>query len=142
MDHSFNSLYFVIQQNTLFTSTCYFFKIVFISFFPLRKMNLKEDYEEVCIKIIESIEETFSKLCPLWDKIGLVPSSSRDSTKINLMNSCVEAVDQHLEYIYETELRVFCNNHVLFRNNLNMKKELLIQRIRFKRFVRNWAQGM
>ena len=89
-------------------------------------MNLKEDYEEVCIKIIESIEETFSKLCPLWDKIGLVPSSSRDSTKINLMNSCVEAVDQHLEYIYETELRVFCNNHVLFRNNLNMKKELLI----------------
>ena len=93
-------------------------------------MNSNGDYEEVYLKISGSIGETFSKLCAIWDVIGLVPSHNRNTTKINLMSSCVEAVDQHLAIIYETELKVFPINCILNRNNLNMKIGLRIWKIR------------
>lgn len=69
-------------------------------------MNFAATYEEEFYKVKDSIETTFSNLCKLWDKIGNVAEPKRDNAKISLICSCAEAIDSHLNNVYETEYKV------------------------------------
>ena len=64
------------------------------------------DYNEEIQQIRDCIEETFKKLCSVWDEIGSYNAKKRQECKMSLVTSCVEAISQQMNRVYELELSV------------------------------------
>ena len=64
------------------------------------------DYNEEIQQIRDCIEETFKKLCSVWDEIGCHNAQKRKEWKALLIASCVEAISRQVNRVYEEELKV------------------------------------
>ena len=64
------------------------------------------DNDEEMQQIRDCIEETFKKVCKLWDEIGSHSANKRGECKSRLISSCVEVISSHVNRVYEDELKV------------------------------------
>lgn len=64
------------------------------------------DYDEEMQQIRDCIEETFKKVCKVWDEIGTHQGNKRGECKSQLFSSCIEAISSHVNRIYDGEVNV------------------------------------
>ena len=69
-------------------------------------------YEEELNQIRDSIDETFNKLCELWDVIGCVNDGKREERKTTIAASCKNHICQYLDRVYAAEDQVIFLNLV------------------------------
>lgn len=69
-------------------------------------LSMEYGYEEELNQIRDSIDETFNKLCELWDVIGCVNDGKREERKTTIAASCKNHICQYLDRVYAAEDQV------------------------------------
>lgn len=70
-------------------------------------------YSDDYVQMWKMVEESFDRLCSIWDDIGVHSSSSRDELKRNYIQSCKTALSVHLENVVREEESV-CKVYFLY----------------------------
>ena len=64
-------------------------------------------YSNDYLQMWKMVEESFSRLCSIWNEIGVHSSSSREELKKNYIASCKTALSVHLDNVVKEEENVF-----------------------------------
>ena len=74
-------------------------------------MSESSVYSDDYLQMWKMVEESFDRLCSIWNEIGVHSSSSRDELKKNYIASCKTALSVHLDNVVQEEESVFnvCN---------------------------------
>ena len=69
-------------------------------------LSMESSYEEELNQIRDTIDETFNKLCKLWDEIGCINDGKREERKSTIAASCKNHICQYLDRVYAVEDQV------------------------------------
>ena len=66
-------------------------------------MSDSEILRNECIQLAQSIEDSFSSICAIWDEVGLHNQSTRETIKREYYKSCKDVVLAHIKRMYDEE---------------------------------------
>ena len=66
-------------------------------------MSDSEILRNECIQLAQSIEESFSSICAIWDEVGIHNQNTREMIKMEYYKSCKDVVLAHMKRMYDEE---------------------------------------
>ena len=66
-------------------------------------MSDSEILRNECIQLAQSIEESFSSICAIWDEVGIHNQNTRETIKMEYYKSCKDVVHAHRKRMYYEE---------------------------------------
>ncbi|KNB41294.1 hypothetical protein JH06_5505 [Blastocystis sp. subtype 4] len=66
-------------------------------------MSDSEILRNECIQLAQSIEESFSSICAIWDEVGIHNQNTRETIKMEYYKSCKDVVLAHMKRMYDEE---------------------------------------
>ena len=69
-------------------------------------MDPSNDYREEFQMIQDCIDQSFEKLCLIWDKIGALTEEQRKDMKHEIVCGVVDVTTQYMSNLYNKEMQV------------------------------------
>ena len=87
-------------------------------------MDTANDYHEEFQMIQECIDQSFMKLCSIWDQIGALSQEQRKETKREIVCGVVDVTTQYMSNLYNKELQVpFVRTLCIVENGIHPKRD-------------------